>query len=46
MMSEILPILDNNYPYFTLIFVAMIDAEVNSRYCQSCGMPLRFDVED
>jgi len=24
----------------------MIDAEVNRRYCQSCGMPLRFDVEE
>lgn len=24
----------------------MIDTELNKRYCQSCGMPLRFDVEE
>jgi len=24
----------------------MIDTEINKRYCQSCGMPLRFDVEE
>ena len=23
----------------------MIESEINKRYCQSCGMPLRFDVE-
>lgn len=24
----------------------MADSELNKRYCQSCGMPLRFDVEE
>ena len=23
----------------------MIESDINKRYCQSCGMPLRFDVE-
>ena len=23
----------------------MIEPDINKRYCQSCGMPLRFDVE-
>ena len=23
----------------------MIESEINKRYCQSCGMPLRFDIE-
>ena len=24
----------------------MVESEINKRYCQSCGMPLRFDVEE
>ena len=24
----------------------MIESEINKRYCQSCGMPLRFDMEE
>lgn len=24
----------------------MVDSELNKRYCQSCGMPLRFDVKE
>ena len=23
----------------------MIESDINKRYCQSCGMPLRFDIE-
>ena len=23
----------------------MIESEISKKYCQSCGMPLRFDVE-
>lgn len=38
--------MDNNIPNSLFIFVSMEQETLRKQYCQSCGMPLRFDVEE
>lgn len=39
-------ILDNYFIFSYFIFVYMEPQIINNQFCQSCGMPLRFDVEE
>ena len=38
--------MDNIFPNSVFIFVSMEQETLKKQYCQSCGMPLRFDVEE